>query len=293
MVTSNRRPFISQSIKYFQRQDYPNKELIILDEGDDKIEDIIPNEDNIHYFYSEKINLGELRNKAISKAKGEIIITWDDDDWYGEKRITHQISPLIKKEADLTCIGSSIVYDLSDDKFWSKSSKTGNLLPHRGTLCYQKQLWDELIKYPPLVVGEDKKFLNDCIKEGLKLKIIANQGDIVSIVHYTNTTSRIFVDHTNFSWKEIKIPDFFLGDFQFYKNLMQRQQNEMKLMIKDMKERHLNESLLLKEEKQNLVLRLKKIREKNEELTLANQNLRKKIGELNEQLQGKNSEIEK
>jgi len=281
MVTNNRRPFISQSIKYFQRQDYPNKELIILDEGDDKIEDIIPNEDNIHYFYSEsKIILGELRNKAISKAKGEIIIIWDDDDWYGEKRITHQISPLIKKEADLICINSEFVYDSSNDKIWSRSNKTENFSPVRGTLCFQKQLWDELIKYPPLAVGEDKKFLIDCIKEGLKLKIIANQGDFVSIDHYTNTSSRIFVHYTDLSWKEIKIPDFFLGDIQFYKNLMQSQQNEMKLMIKDMKKKHLNEILYLTEEKQDLVLRLKKIREKIGELRLANQNLRKKIGEL-------------
>jgi len=88
---------------------------------------------------------------------------------------------------------------------------------------------------------------------------------------------------------------------------MQRQQNEMKLMIKDMKKKHLNEILYLTEEKQDLVLRLKKIREKigesrlaNQNLRkkigesrLANQNLRKKIGELNEQLQRKNSEIEK
>jgi len=259
MVTSNRRPFISQSIKYFQRQDYPNKELIILDDGDDKIEDIIPNEDNIHYFYSEsKIILGELRNKAISKAKGEIIITWDDDDWYGEKRITHQISPLIKKEADLTCLSIGILYDLTDDKFWSRSSKTGNLLPHQGTLCFQKQLWDELIKYPPLAATEDIKFLNDCINAGYKLKIIANQGDFVSIEHYTNTSIKIVALITNFSLKEIKIPDFFLGDIQFYKNFMQWQQYEMKLMLNDMKKKLVNRFLLLIEKNQNLDLRLKK-----------------------------------
>ena len=35
MPTRNRRFFIKQSIKYFLNQDYANKELIIIDDGDD------------------------------------------------------------------------------------------------------------------------------------------------------------------------------------------------------------------------------------------------------------------
>ena len=35
MPTANRRPYVAQAIRYFQRQDYPNKELVILDDGED------------------------------------------------------------------------------------------------------------------------------------------------------------------------------------------------------------------------------------------------------------------
>jgi len=39
MPTYNRREFIPQALKYFERQDYPNKELIIVDDGTDTIAD--------------------------------------------------------------------------------------------------------------------------------------------------------------------------------------------------------------------------------------------------------------
>ena len=36
LPTYNRRPFIAHAIAYFQRQSYDNRELIILDDGDDR-----------------------------------------------------------------------------------------------------------------------------------------------------------------------------------------------------------------------------------------------------------------
>ena len=42
MPTYNRRPFVPKAIEYFLRQDYPNRELIILDDGDDRVADLVP-----------------------------------------------------------------------------------------------------------------------------------------------------------------------------------------------------------------------------------------------------------
>jgi len=101
MPTKNRRMFISQSIKYFQNQDYPNKELIIYDTGTDRVKDLIPNSTEIHYFSSDsELILGEVRNAAIDLSMGDVILTWDDDDWSAENRISKQIKPIIKNEAD-------------------------------------------------------------------------------------------------------------------------------------------------------------------------------------------------
>ncbi|MDB5148551.1 MAG: glycosyltransferase, partial [Mucilaginibacter sp.] len=80
MPTYNRREFIPHAIHYFLRQDYPNKELIIIDDGTDVIRDIVPDIENIRYYYLDsKITLGAKLNMACDYAQGNILINWDDD----------------------------------------------------------------------------------------------------------------------------------------------------------------------------------------------------------------------
>ena len=91
MPTYNRRAFVPLAIKYFLRQDYTNKELIILDDGSDPVQDLIPEHALISYkFLPEKITLGEKLNMAAGMSSGNIILQWDDDDWYAENRIAYQ-----------------------------------------------------------------------------------------------------------------------------------------------------------------------------------------------------------
>jgi glycosyltransferase involved in cell wall biosynthesis len=50
MPTRNRRRFLSQAIWYFLRQDYRNREMIIVDDGEDCVQDNIPRDPRIHYI---------------------------------------------------------------------------------------------------------------------------------------------------------------------------------------------------------------------------------------------------
>jgi hypothetical protein len=50
MPTYNRRRLVPQAIEYFLRQDYANRELIIMDEGGDAVGDIIPDLPDIRYI---------------------------------------------------------------------------------------------------------------------------------------------------------------------------------------------------------------------------------------------------
>ena len=51
--TFNRRPFIEYLIKCFKHQDYPKEKMewIILDDGTDKIEDMVSYIPQVKYFY--------------------------------------------------------------------------------------------------------------------------------------------------------------------------------------------------------------------------------------------------
>src|SRR5215831_1025957 len=74
LPTHNRRAFAPRAIEYFLRQDYPDKELIIVHHGPDLIEDLIPVDPRIRYRRcGDQITLGAKCNLACQEALGEII----------------------------------------------------------------------------------------------------------------------------------------------------------------------------------------------------------------------------
>src|SRR5262249_53603198 len=63
MPTYNRRSFVSLALQYFQRQDYPNRELIIVDDGSDVVSDLAQTAQNVRYLrLSARMSIGAKRN---------------------------------------------------------------------------------------------------------------------------------------------------------------------------------------------------------------------------------------
>src|SRR5689334_3574307 len=109
MPTYNRRNFLPRAIDLFLAQDYPERELIILDDGTDPIQDLVPADPAIRYQrLPERASLGAKRNIACRMARGNIVVHWDDDDWYPVDRITRQAAALQQPNADYC--GSSQIY---------------------------------------------------------------------------------------------------------------------------------------------------------------------------------------
>jgi hypothetical protein len=75
MPTANRRAFVAGAIGRFLAQDYDNAELIILDDGDDAVGDLIPNDPSVRYIRAPRFKtLGGKRNAAVEAPGGEIIL---------------------------------------------------------------------------------------------------------------------------------------------------------------------------------------------------------------------------
>ena len=71
MPTSNRRHLVAQAIAYFLRQDYPRKELIVVDDGDDCIADLVPSDARLRYIRLERRTpLGAKRNLGLPCEPG-------------------------------------------------------------------------------------------------------------------------------------------------------------------------------------------------------------------------------
>jgi glycosyltransferase involved in cell wall biosynthesis len=110
--TFNRRPFIPYMIKCFEQQDYPKEsmEWIIIDDGTDKIGDLVQHIPQVKYFaFDRKMCLGEKRNIMHDKTKGDILVYMDDDDYYPPQRVSHAVETLLKNPNAL-CAGSSEIY---------------------------------------------------------------------------------------------------------------------------------------------------------------------------------------
>jgi hypothetical protein len=162
--TFNRRPFIPMMLKCFENQTYPKDriEWIIIDDGTDKIGDLVSHISQIQYFsYNEKMTLGKKRNLAHEKCKGDIIVYIDDDDYYPPERISHAVETLQKNPKAL-CAGSSIMHIYF--KHVGKMVRFGPYGPNHATaatFAFRKELLLQTSYEETACVAEEKFFLKN------------------------------------------------------------------------------------------------------------------------------------
>ncbi|AOM76062.1 glycosyltransferase family 2 protein [Pedobacter steynii] len=190
MPTANRPKFIPLAIGYFLGQDYQNAELIIIDDGQDPVVKLVPKHHRIRYFHRETVStIGMKRNYACEAAKGEIIMHWDDDDWYAHDWISRQLSALESSGADLCGLNTITFFSPLVQKFW-RYADPDNQRPwlSGATMAYRKNLWE---KYPfkDLQIGEDYDYLWN---SGAKIYAHNYNDGFIAILHPHNTTLKPF-----------------------------------------------------------------------------------------------------
>jgi len=191
MPTYNRRAFIWQALDLFQRQDYPNRELIIVDDGSDAVGDLVEGVANVHYIrLSIRTSIGAKRNLACQNAKGQLIAHWDDDDWYSSDRLRYQVVPILAGKADITGLDNGFVLELPSGDFWTINPQLhqrlfkGNV--HGGTLVYHRDVLAHDLRYPDANLAEDAYLLHYAMQRGKRLLRLANPGVFVYMRHGTN-----------------------------------------------------------------------------------------------------------
>ena len=229
MPTKNRQSFVTQSIKYFMRQDYPNKELVIVDDGRDKVRSFVPSDDRIRYIETnnEGLSVGELRNIAIAESRGEIIAHWDDDDWYADTRLSYQVKPLLSGDADLSGLNGRVYYELYENQFWFIESWLHTQMlsfdMHAGTILYRRNIWEKT-KFRPVYCGEDAIFVNEAYSSGVNVLDMPDHGTFIYLRHNTNTWKIQCGEYGHPSgWRRILPPNFMKPeDLTFYRSVIRQ-----------------------------------------------------------------------
>jgi len=144
------RSLAEVALRCFLDQDYPNKELLIVNDGPVPLASGATGVREIMVDRTPRRTLGDLRNVGLEAARGEWIIQWEDDDWHAPSRISLQMKGAAKKRANL--LGRQIRFSLVTNSGGIWKSKHG--IP--GTLLHAKS---DALRYPSLHQGEDTLFL--------------------------------------------------------------------------------------------------------------------------------------
>lgn len=191
MPTFNRPAFVALAVASFEAQSYPNKELIVVDDGAVQVREIVEDRPGVRYHrLQRRASIGDKRNVGNWLARGEVVCLWDDDDWYSWERVRYQVLPILYDEADLTGIESAFLMSLSTGEVWSvadtlhRSMFEGDVAG--GTLAYRRDV-AQRIRYPSTSLGEDASLIRKAVSMGYRLKRLANGGHFIYMRHDRNT----------------------------------------------------------------------------------------------------------
>ena len=160
----------------------------MVDDGADSVKDCLPDDPRIRYIYLDtKPVLGMKRNLACAEARGEIVVHWDDDDWYPPWRVRAQVEALLRENASI-CGTSRLYYCERDgDRAWEYRHTNHNWVAGN-TLAYRREFWASHA-FPEIQVGEDSRFVSKAPRNAIV--DLKDPSLCVATIHSANTSRKV------------------------------------------------------------------------------------------------------
>lgn len=226
--TANRGRMLGRLLDVVQRQDHTDLEWLVLDDGDAPCEALRRcTDDRVAYDYSRTPRtLGAKRNELVARAAGEVIVQFDDDDYYAPHYVSAMLAHLEREGADFTKLSAFFVYHALLRKFgyWDLydlhghhfiwGSQTAACTLFEGTAgtgfnnlhlsfgfsyVFRRRVW-EAIPFEERDFGEDGHFIEAAIAAGHPCALLADHtGLCVHVMHAFNTSK---------SFPQYVVPDF-------------------------------------------------------------------------------------
>lgn len=190
MVTANRAHLARRAVDCFLAQHWPNRHLVIVDDGDEDYAPIlaaIP-DGRIHYHRIGRTTgqtLGDLRNLSLELASATgaaFVAQWDDDDWYHPDRLSRQMEPMLRGAA-ACCLRATLMH-LDTPDFADRPYRGALPRGVPGTILHRA---DVRARYPSERRGEDTVFLD--LFAGMEggVVLIDGPGLFIRCFHGSNT----------------------------------------------------------------------------------------------------------
>jgi hypothetical protein len=221
MPTRDRRAFVPHAIAQFLAQDYPRRELLVLDDGAEPVADLVPDDRRIRYARVEPVpTLGAKRNLACSLAAGDLLAHWDDDDWMAPWRLSHQVAALEASGAEACGLATLRFFDPEAGRAWEyRYPSPGRPWVAGGTLLFRRSLWNRH-RFPEIREGEDTRFVWS-LPSATLLKLL-DPRFYAALIHPGNTSRRC-TSGANWHPIPLKTVRAAIGkDWEFYSSLGQQ-----------------------------------------------------------------------
>jgi cellulose synthase/poly-beta-1,6-N-acetylglucosamine synthase-like glycosyltransferase len=166
---------LDNCLQNYQRQEYDNKELLLVLNGDaykvEKVKEKVQKLPKTRIIECRDKCLGECLNYGIENSQGDYLVKCDADDLYGNNFIGDMILPF-------TYTNSAIVGKWSYYVFLEGSNQLllrypGNehkftSLVSGGTIMLKREVYEK-VRFSAKNLSEDTTFLRDCIQKGLRV----------------------------------------------------------------------------------------------------------------------------
>lgn len=220
MPTRRRSEFVAQSIRYFQRQDYPNRELVIVYETPSDLPEQFDDK-NIKLIRTTEMSIGGKREIGSQGASGDILVHWDDDDWFADNRLSRQAAPILANLCDISGLTGTLFLELTGQTFWDVTPELFETLFFEnvlgGALMFRRNVWEMGGPYPKVSLREDVAILIQGLRKGARLARISGRDLCVYLRHGNNSwrfAEGKYLDPG--AWSKSSIPPAMQCDIGFY-----------------------------------------------------------------------------
>lgn len=184
MVTGHdprRRSFVTMSLRAFDRQDYPRREFVILNQAGERW---FPNRPDIREILVPPGILGTCRREIVSHCLGDAVVAWDDDDIPGYARVRKQVEAWQAFGGKAVLLSSMATWDVASNVRRIVDASRWRCGGYPGTVMFSR---DDPPEYSDLAVGEDSHGVMALFRRGRVVAIPNHPMDYVRRIHGANS----------------------------------------------------------------------------------------------------------
>jgi hypothetical protein len=136
---------VSQAIWYFLKQDHARRELIVVDDGADSVEDLIPKDSRICYVRQPApVPTAASATMAAISRRGTLSPTGAADAWYSPARLRAHVAQFEDEGIDAAALAGLLHYQPLTGRVWRYAPAAGATARVRAAgLAHRRSYWNE------------------------------------------------------------------------------------------------------------------------------------------------------